>query len=281
MKLLQRVWNDIQRGENIHFYLSVVAAIALGILNLLGFVPQQWLTPITLIILGLLAVSNLINRDRLVKLGSDFTQSTDRLHGEIERLNKALDRAGKGQVTAASFFHIRADTPLATQIQGAKTLDMLGTTLISVAITNQAAIRNLKESGATIRLIVSNPDSKYLHRVYATRFLEVESPEQHATSVRTALTNFETLIGKSASGGSLEVKIVDRDISYSYIGVDTAAPTGRISVELYLTKVSLNENPIFTLNAATDPHWYNVFRNQFEIFWNSVDMLYRPHKSPS
>jgi hypothetical protein len=68
MKLLNKFWDEIKRGENIDLYLTVVASIILVILNLTGFASQSLVAPLTLAVLGLLAISNLGNRYQIQSL---------------------------------------------------------------------------------------------------------------------------------------------------------------------------------------------------------------------
>jgi hypothetical protein len=262
-RIWKRIWNDISRGENIDFYLTVVAALVLATLSLMGADVSNWLTPVTLAILALLAVSNLVNRDRLVGLRS-----------AIELFGETLNKVNRGRPTAATFFHTRLDTPLPAKIKDAKTLDMIGTSLISVTITNQALIRHLKDSGSRIRLLVSNPYDDYLSQIYSARFREADTPEQHATNVRTSIANLQMLVGTSSSGGNVEARMTRQDISFSYIGVNTGSLLGIISIEMYLNKLPLNENPMFTISAVADPHWFGVFKSQFEVLWNNAEAIH-------
>ncbi len=39
MQSLKRIWQDVRHGENIGEYVTVIAAISLAVLDLLGLVP--------------------------------------------------------------------------------------------------------------------------------------------------------------------------------------------------------------------------------------------------
>jgi hypothetical protein len=77
MKLLQRIWDDVRSGENIDQYLTIVAAIALTILNLAGVSLQSQLAPFTLAVLALLAINGLGNRFKMEELLNAKTESLD------------------------------------------------------------------------------------------------------------------------------------------------------------------------------------------------------------
>lgn len=65
MQMLRRIWEDVRRGENIDLYLTVGVAIVLALLNVLGFAPQSLIAPVTLAVLGLLAINSLVNRRKI------------------------------------------------------------------------------------------------------------------------------------------------------------------------------------------------------------------------
>ncbi len=48
MKILQSIWADIRRGENIDLYITVVIAIGLVILNIFGVTTEKITAPVTL-----------------------------------------------------------------------------------------------------------------------------------------------------------------------------------------------------------------------------------------
>ena len=180
---------------------------------------------------------------------------------------------GTGQVSAKNFFQTRADRPpMEIRLRNAKTVDFIGTSLIGLAVTNQSELRTLRDAGAKIRLIISNPDNEPLQEFLAMRYLEADSAKHHKDQVSVALSNFKSIIGASPNRGSVEVRITNLMQSFSYMGIDTSFPQGYIQIELYLNKVALSRNPIFLLYADSDTQWFNEFGEQFEFYWtNSFD----------
>lgn len=266
MKILNHLWNDLKRGENIDLYVLLIVAIGLSIVSLLGFIPNEFLTPTILTALVLLAVSNLVGRYRVEQIHNN----TDKILSEINENAKAIEILGQGKVSARNFFQTRADRPpMEIRLKNAKTVDFLGTSLIGLAVTNQSELRTLKDAGAKIRLIVSNPDNESLQEFLAMRYLEADSAQNHKNQVSVAISNFKSLIGNNSNGGSVEVRITNQMQSFSYMGIDISQPQGYIQIEYYLNKVALSRNPIFLLYANSDTHWYNEFKEQFEFYWNN------------
>src|SRR5574341_1403896 len=68
MRLFNRIWKDIRRGENIDLFLTIVVAISLVALNVIGFATDKLIAPITLAVLGMLAITMLGNRYRIEEL---------------------------------------------------------------------------------------------------------------------------------------------------------------------------------------------------------------------
>ena len=66
--MLHHLWDDIRQGENIDLYLTILAALIFVVLNLAGVASASFLAPLTLAVVGLLAVTNLGNRPRMEEL---------------------------------------------------------------------------------------------------------------------------------------------------------------------------------------------------------------------
>jgi hypothetical protein len=211
--------------------------------------------------LGIIAYG--IIRDRI---------NRENLAEHIVSLEKLLTEMTSGKIKSDSFFVKRTKlTPLPYDMKRAKsTLDMAGTSLLSVGVTYQATLRELKESGIKIRLLVSNPDNKNLQEHLSKRYLEAETAVVHANQVRASLTSLAPLISSNKRGGTVQVRITDHVQTFSYIGCDANKPNGYIQVEFYLNKIGLERDPIFILEAGKDVHWFSEFNKQFEFLWNSA-----------
>ena len=65
MQTIRRIWQDVRQGENIDLYLTVIAAVAISALSLMGVALPAWTASLTLAVLALLAVGMLVNRRKL------------------------------------------------------------------------------------------------------------------------------------------------------------------------------------------------------------------------
>ncbi|MFZ2615453.1 MAG: hypothetical protein WA077_05655, partial [Anaerolineae bacterium] len=77
MLTLRRIWNDLRKGENVDLYLTIAAAVAFVVLNLVGVAPTTLLAPLTLAVLALLAATSLGNRHRMDELLAQRERSLD------------------------------------------------------------------------------------------------------------------------------------------------------------------------------------------------------------
>jgi hypothetical protein len=259
---MKKIWSVIK--ENPDTIIAIVVGLIVTIWGVLGTnVNQQYLISAIAVILGVLAFS--ILRDR---------QARDSLVKEIQNLQQTLIGLQSRTVNAENFLLSRPKLgSLAERLKGTETLDMAGPSLLNISTSNQAILRDLKNSGAKVRLILSNPENINLQELLGLRHLEAESGAAHANFVRTSLTSLVPIIGDDIKGGSLQVRLTDQMQGFSYIGKNTNKPTGNIQIEFYMIKIALDRNPIMDIKAPSDPHWFEEFKSQFEYLWqNSLDL---------
>jgi len=133
LSLLTNLWKHIRQGENIELYLTVLVAIPLAILNLLG-VAQSWAAPITLAVLALFGVSTLVNRQRLESILEKLSQSSDSV---------LLDK----------FPPSREE-----DLKNAKELWLIGIALNKTVNTHYPVIQEKLKRGGSIKVLVVDPD---------------------------------------------------------------------------------------------------------------------------
>ena len=70
--------------------------------------------------------------------------------------------------------------------------------------------------------------------------------------------------------GSLKIGYLPYFPSFGMWLIDPDKPHGRIHVELYHHRTP-EVNPKFFLYATEDSYWYNFFRKQFDLLWESCE----------
>jgi len=254
MGLLRYIWHDISSGENIDLYVSLLVAVTMSVLSLLGVVPDQYITPLILTTLTLLLISNLVSRTRV-----------DGVSKKVEQLRlDSLQTMDRNRI-----LQTRPERPPMEQRLSSvqETLDMLGASLQLFGVTYQAELRRLRDSGKKVRLIVSNPDNYALQTELAMIFSEAPTAEQHKRAVEMLLGSVKPLAGETHSEGRIDVRITDQSVRFGYIGIDAYSSHGGVQVEFYLNRIPLSRNPILVFSAPTDSRWLAEFRNQFEFYW--------------
>ena len=110
MKMLQRIWEDIRQGENIDLYVTATIAIVLTALNIVGLAPQSWIAPISLAVLGLLAIATLGNRYKMEQVIQKLTQNAWRVsslriyeHWNVREVYDAVGSAKQSVVIVESW----------------------------------------------------------------------------------------------------------------------------------------------------------------------------------
>ena len=255
---MKRIWRFL--FANLDTIIAIVVSIVAAIFGVFGGNQTILLAGIatTLGIIAYVIIQERKNREDLFE--------------HIVNLEKLLSEMSSRNIKSDNFFLNRAILPpLSDTMKRAKnTLDMAGPSLISVGVSYHATLRQLKESGVKIRLLVSNPDNQSLQKFLSMRYLEAETAFVHTNQVRASLTSLAPLTSSSRRGGNVQVRITDHVQTFSYVGSDVNRTDGKIQIEFYLNKIGLEKNPIFFLEAQNDVHWFNEFRNQFEFLWNSA-----------
>jgi hypothetical protein len=246
MKTLQRIWNDIRRGETVDLYLMVAAAFVVGVLNILGSAPEAWVTSVILAALGVLAVSAL-------------------------RMDARLANYTVSQVTASKILLPRKRIPPADlAFAGAKRIEVLAISLLTMATTYHTPLKQKRDSGCHIRLILTNPANRIVADLIAQRLPEASSPEIAIAHSQTAASALGKIVGTHPSGGSLEARVLDTLPPFGLFIIDGDTPNGTIRVELYPDNCPVPDRPVFELHASRDGDWYTFFYNQFETLWHKA-----------
>ena len=127
MIFLKRLWQDIRHGENIDLFITVIVAIGLAILNLVGVTPTGLVAPLTLAVLGLLAVATLGNRYRLEE--------------SLETLNR----------THTGLFQEKMPADMENELRNARELWLVGVTLNRTINTYYSMLEQKLARGDKVR----------------------------------------------------------------------------------------------------------------------------------
>lgn len=241
MKFLRRIWMDIQRGENVDLYVTVFAAILLVLLNIIGIVPSTLLTPLTLAVLGLLALATLGNRYQFEALVNQITKSSSALFQE----------------NVASTFE--------ADLQSASEIWFVGVSLSRTVKSHYALLENSLRKGATIRVLIIDPEAANTVALVAKReYGERFSDERIRSLIRGTMADLCSL--KKLAPDKLSIRVIQYPLGFGAVATNPLSSKGVLYLEHYAYKMAGGSLPKFTIKPH-DGQWYDFYRTELEMLW--------------
>lgn len=241
MRVMRRIWDDIRSGENIDLYITVIVAIGLAILNIVGVAPQTYLAPITLAVLGLLAITSLGNRYRIEELLQKQIQSTDTFYAEEYPSSYKSD------------------------FETAEELWLVGVSLRRTVQANYPKIEQKLRQGHIIKVLLVHPEGAGLEmavsRNYARREVEPKSNE-----IRFNLQLLCDL--RKSFPDKIEVRTIQYPLAYGVTAANPDTASGTLYLEHYCFRTASDSLPRFVLRAK-DGRWYDFFKSEIRALWNA------------
>jgi len=243
MKPLQHMWNDIRRGENIDLYVTVVSAILLAALNVIGLAPQNWLPPLNLALLALLAFSILGNRHRLESINRKLSQNLE------DVLRKKWP-----------------ENELSAKTNKSKNILLIGVSLSRTIRTYLSILSENLQQGASIRVLLVDPNSPSAE-IAANRLPESINIERTRNDIENTLITLESIKEKR---GGIEIRTINNPMSFGGILLDIDTPHGIMYLEYYSFKMTDEDIPKLILKP-NDEFWYEHFASQAEKLWSNAN----------
>jgi len=241
MRVMRRIWGDIRSGENIDLYITVIVAIGLAILNIVGVAPQTYLAPITLAVLGLLAFTSLGNRYRIEELLQKQVRSTD------------------------TFYVEEYPSSYKNDFETAEELWLFGVSLRRTVQANYPKIEQKLRQGHIIKVLLVHPEGAGLEiavsRNYARREVEPKSNE-----IRFNLQLLCDL--RKSFPDKIEVRTIQYPLAYGVTAVNPDTASGTLYLEHYCFRTASDSLPRFMLRAR-DGRWYDFFKSEMRALWNA------------
>jgi hypothetical protein len=243
MHTLQRIWNEIRRGENIEVYLTIILAAGLSIATITGdYSPSnETLTAILLGILALLAITNLKGRHALEQLS--------------EKLSDSIKPA----------FLEEFPPSLNEDIISASELWLIGVSLSRTIRNNFSELERKLQKGHKIKFLLVNPDG-HASEIAATRPYPRTEVEQTRRQIRDSLDYLCKL--KAVSAKNFEVRTIENPLTHGIIAINPDSSLGTFYIEEYPYQTMGSVLPRFILRAK-DRHWYDFYKSELRNLWNS------------
>jgi hypothetical protein len=233
------MWIDIKQGENIDLYLTLIVALVLAGLNVLG-IGQAMTGSITLAVLALLALSSLVNRKKLEET--------------VERLSRNQD------VLLKKFPEHRQEN-----IAGAKELWLIGLILNKTINENDSLLRRKLKQGDRIRVLVVNPNSPF-GELISRRKLGSDSLKDIQEYQKLILSKLCSI--RAVSPPNMEIRTTDYPPFFGAIAMDLESIEGAIYIEHYSYKMDDLPKMVF---QQGDTQWFQHYRDQIMQMWNDAN----------
>ncbi|MCL4300180.1 MAG: hypothetical protein KJ077_30890 [Anaerolineae bacterium] len=244
MSFLKRIWEDIRRGENIDLYATVIIAFSLVILGLVGITPAGLVASLTLTVLGLLAVSNLVNRYRLEELSQKLSQSTN------------------------SFFLQEFPSDFKENLVTGKDIWLISVALSGILKGNYQIIEEKLRKGHTIRILVVHPEGAPVEMAASRYYADVRrNAETTALQIKNNLQLFCSL--RNVAPKRIEIRTIQNPLTFGAVCVNPDTASGVLYLEHFPYRTVSDALPRFTLRAS-DGYWYDFFNKEVHALWNSA-----------
>lgn len=241
MKLISRFLIDIKRGENIDLYITVIVALSLTLLNVLGLASQATIAPMTLAVLGLIAVNSLVNRHRI-----------------DEALNVVRTNSG-------TFFR---DFPEGWQLQleQSKETWIVGANLSRTVVTYFSLFEQKVKRGDSINFLLIAPDGNAF-KYSGMRRRESGYEEQNLALIRASLKSLAEL--KRMAPTKVSIRVIDYPLSFGCFALDPNTASGSLYMSYYPFKTSGGSVPKVILTSR-DHEWYEHFKSEMHDLWDNA-----------
>jgi len=248
-----RLWlNDLKSGKNAEVYITLAVATIVIVFDLLGVIDQKFVAAAILLLLALLAFSNLNTRHDL-NLLNEAVSTLKNNENELRFLKK---RKQVGTIDKL--------------IAKARYIDLSMMAGHFVLLDFEPWEQKLQE-GATIRLLFANPSDD--EHICTLTSRSDPMTEGHVDDLqRDIIRAVRKLVSiqKKNYPGRLEIRFQHIVPAFGIFAVDPDSPDGVIKIEMYPYRVPIATRPHFFLKRNRDGEWYEMFHNQFEEQWKKA-----------
>ncbi|MFC6064379.1 hypothetical protein [Streptomyces ochraceiscleroticus] len=246
MRLMQRVWEDIHRGEHLEIYLTVLLSLTLAVLGAFDLASGKVLAAATLATLALVAGSLLGSRHRMSALTA-----------QVQDL-----RGGRG---SAKEFLARDKPGLIEQVRHARDISIVGVTLSRTLRDLIDELQRRATTGAMVRVALIDPSSSAPEEA-ARRSTLPDRPEVFVNRLRPSVDLLRELVGTPGCAGQVEVRFLPFVPAFGLVLLDPEQPDGIIHVDIY-SHSSASGDAVFSLRPERDGQWYTHYRAEFDRMW--------------
>jgi hypothetical protein len=237
VKFLQRIADDLKRGENLDLFVTIVGALIVAIMNLFGVAPQGWMDTLGLAVLALLASSILGNRHRL------------------DDIQKKLRQSGGDNVLKEFPPELEDDLERASEIW------LFGVHVLGPLRFNRSVLENNLIRGNLIRVLIVDPKG-VAPSMTAARAPGKLSVERERASILANLDDLCEL--KKIAPSKLEIRVIDDPILYGGYMLNPDDYDGVIYLRRYTYQVGFTPRLVYRAKNQ----WFELTKTEIRSLWN-------------
>jgi len=292
MNILQRIWDDVRHGENLD----------LAVLTLFNVNVQSLISPVTLTVLGILAVSALVNRYKVDELIEKVAQPRESKFSsvfpstfitDLEQakdlwiLGFSLKRSISSYYSTVVFWISRFDYSLfRTQIPEVKVCNYVAHAMYMAQVARfergTPYIRSLKHNsrgyysafeqilkrGGSIRFLLVHPGGRASEMAALKLFPRVRIERYHEL-VRSNLEQLCQL--QQISSGSVEIRTTDVLPGFTIFAINPNTASGVLYLSYLPFESSSEHRPKFILRPS-DSYSYSVMERDLLTHWENASV---------
>ncbi len=267
MKSAQHPWlqNIINYVLDNIFDLLTISTVVIVIIRHSFFTPYTIedfpnLVEALLAILGLIAFSSLWQHHRRLDVIEKLGQQTYDL----------LSKQSSKEVRAEEFFWPKEKAVTPEELAQAKDIYIVGMILNRAVRSNMALLGDRLVAGANLRFIMLDWENEDLMNIMPYRSYGSKPKEWWQNRIKETFGHIEDIPNSDQIPGTLQVGCLPHFPSFGMWLLDPDTPHGKIHIEIYHHRTA-EMNPTFSLIASEDAYWYNFFRKQFDLLWESCE----------
>ena len=255
MKILKKIWYDLQSGQNIDKYLTICLAVVFTILGYFEIANQVKVSSAILVVLALVSISLLQN------------------HNENQNIKKTIDNLNKTEGLSNRFLKNKYEySEIKNYIFNSNNIYMWGITLESTVSNLDLEIEKMCSSKKGIHLkVLFIKRSGIAPRMTAFRNRYTDE----AGVVNSIDKNIQRLksYAKKYNKSTIQLKEIDYLPPCSILIFESDHQKSYMFVRINHFRTSKKIRPNFILNDFDDKEWFNYFKNQFEKAWDVAEVI--------
>lgn len=239
--------------KNLDIYITILICLSLSILGITGKVDDEIISASILAVLAILSYSLLSNR----------------IENEDLKKNQSLliDSTGIADKFLSHGFN---KNEIIENVKGSNEVFLLGLNFTQTILYLKDEIEELLKRGGKIRIIIMKPNSA------ATSMAEFRNRRMKEPDVTSSIQNnikILNILKKDIKNGEIELRVVNYLPPYTIYCFNPKNKYGKMLVLLTSFKFPNDKRPVFNLSNDMDNHWFNFFKNQFELLWKTGDKM--------